>query len=350
MVDPASPLLIDRVTGNPVEPQRAPNSWFGGPVVRPDGLAADVPGRSRRVRIPVLFNPLIRVLIFGLLAAATLLVGVVLLALVVPPASLTRNHPLFIVVSILCIVLAYWILARVIERRRVPVELAPGRALGLLWGLLAGAAVFVLVYGLIMLLGGFRIAGMAEVDWPNWWLQVLGVGASAGIIEEVLFRGIVFRVVEEFGGTWVAAAVSGVAFGLAHLINPNASWWGAIAIGLEAGLLFGLLYAFSRSLWVVIGFHAAWNIVQGPVFGVVLSGTGSAPSIIETTAHGADLISGGAFGAEASLVSVLVLLVFTAAVAVLLVRRRAVVAPMWVRRARQRTAATEGAPSVSVSA
>lgn len=347
---PSVPAGIDPTTGNPVEPQRVPSSWFGGAIRRPDGLAADSPGRSRRARIPVLFNPLLRGLLFLVIVVVLIIVGMLIASLFVPPAQLAAVHPVAIVVTILCMVLAYLILARVIERRKAPVELAPNRALGLVWGLLGGAAAFAGVYLLITLFGGFRIARVAEIDWARWWFAVLVIGASAGVIEEILYRGLLFRLVEEFTGTWISAGISGLVFGLVHLSNRDATWWGAIAIALEAGLLFAVLYAFTRSLWVLIGFHAAWNIVQGPVLGVIVSGTGSPPSLFKSSPNGPDLLSGGAFGAEASLVTVLVMVAFAIALSVLLVRRGAVVAPMWVRRARQRAAiADENVPAGTFS-
>lgn len=331
-------MSIDPLTGNPTEPQRAPSSWFGGPVVRPDGLAADTPGRSLRARIPILFNPIVRALLFAAVAAAVVMVGFVLVALVIPPAQLTPGHPVAVAVAIVGVLVAYLILARLIERRKSPVELAPNRALGLLWGVLFGAGAFLVAYLLITLLGGFRLTGTAEVNWSHWWWQVLISGVSAGVIEEILFRGILYRLLEEFIGTWIAVAISGLVFGLVHITNPDATWWGAIAIALEFGLLMGVVYAFTRSLWIVIGIHFAWNVVQGPVMGVVVSGTGGAPSLLITDSRSPDLISGGSFGAEASLLTVLMMLGVAVVVAVLLVRRRAVVAPMWVRRARQRAA------------
>jgi membrane protease YdiL (CAAX protease family) len=295
----------------------------------------------------VLFNPLLRVVLFVALAALVGVLAAIALALFAP--QLLESVGAMAVAQIVVTVAAYLLLVTLIERRRPPVELAPKRALGLVWGLGGGAVAFGVSYLVIVLLGGLRLEGLAQVNWGHWWLQVLLVGAAAGISEEILFRGILFRVVEEFTGTWIAALVSGVFFGFAHLGNPDANLWGAIAIALEAGVLLAVLYAYTRSLWIVIGFHAAWNVVQGPVLGVIVSGTGSgAPSIFRTSAQGHDLISGGVFGAEASIITVLLLVAATVVIAVALVRRRAVVAPMWVRRARQAQASI-GAHSGPVS-
>lgn len=325
-------------TRKPKDPQGASNSWFGGPIVRFDGLAADSPPRSLLTRVPVLFNPLLRLVAFLLTGVVLALLGGVVLVAFFPGALFGGVGVAAVVAQILVVVAAYLIVVMLVERRRPPVELAPRRALGLVWGLLAGAGAFGVVYLLIMAFGGLRFEGAAHVNWSHWWLQVLITGVSAGITEEILFRGILFRIIEEFTGTWIAAALSGLIFGAAHLTNPDATIWGATAIALEAGVLLGVLYAFTRSLWIVIGFHAAWNLAQGPVLGVIVSGSGGAPSLFHTSAHGPDLISGGTFGAEASLITVLLLAGLTLVIGWLLVNWRAVVAPMWVRRARQRVA------------
>ena len=88
----------------------------------------------------------------------------------------------------------------------------------------------------------------------------------------MLFRGILFRWIEEFGGSWVALAVTSLLFGFGHIVNPNATALSSFAIALEAGLLLGGAYMLTRNLWLAIGLHAAWNFTQGFVFDVPVSG------------------------------------------------------------------------------
>lgn len=91
-------------------------------------------------------------------------------------------------------------------------------------------------------------------------------GLGAGIGEEILFRGVLFRIVEEGLGTWAALLVSALFFGAVHLGNPGATLWSSATIAIEAGLLFGLLYHVTRSLYLCMGVHAAWNFMQGTVY------------------------------------------------------------------------------------
>ena len=97
-------------------------------------------------------------------------------------------------------------------------------------------------------------------------------------MEELLFRGILFRWLEEFGGSWLALLLTSALFGAAHLGNPNATAFSAFCIAVEAGVLLGAAYMLTRSLWLPMGLHAAWNFTQGEIFDVPVSGSTSMAS------------------------------------------------------------------------
>jgi len=121
--------------------------------------------------------------------------------------------------------------------------------------------------------------------------------------EEVLFRGILFRVIDEKWGTAAALGFSALLFGMFHIFNPGATLWSSVAIAIEAGLLLGAAYKFSGTIWLPIGIHWGWNFMEGPVLGFAVSGNGSLPggTVCEAVVSGPDIISGGAFGLEASI-------------------------------------------------
>jgi hypothetical protein len=77
----------------------------------------------------------------------------------------------------------------------------------------------------------------------------------------------------------------------------------AIAIMVEAGVFLSAAYMLTRRLWLPIGIHAGWNFAQGGIFGVSVSGTG-ATGILQSTLTGPVWLSGGEFGAEASVVAI----------------------------------------------
>ena len=213
------------------------------------------------------------------------------------------NMPLWLQ-AILCVLTSAGVLAlyalwwKWTEKRKatdLPLRrLAGDTALGFGVGILF----FILVTGCIALLGGYRV-GSVNWDW-NALIRSLFIFLVVGVGEEVLFRGIVFRMIDDRWGTVVALAVSALIFGFVHITNNNATVWSSVAIAVEAGLLLGAAYKWSGTLWVPIGIHWSWNYFQGPIFGFAVSG-GDTPSHIKPVIQGSDWLTGGSFGAEASI-------------------------------------------------
>ena len=156
------------------------------------------------------------------------------------------------------------------------------------------------------------------------------VGLNAGFVEEIAMRGVFFRLIEELLGTAGSVALGAILFGALHLANPNATIFSAVAIALSAGVLFPALYAATRSLWICIGAHAAWNVAQGLIFGIPVSGFDS-DGWLRSAAKGADLISGGAFGVEASIVTPILLAVIAAVFLLRAKKYGRIVQPYWKR-------------------
>ncbi|MFI4959498.1 MAG: CPBP family intramembrane glutamic endopeptidase [Lysobacterales bacterium] len=230
--------------------------------------------------------------------------------------------------------LGYAILVRLIEQRRLQ-ELSPrdiptyGVA-----GLVTGAVLFSVVVGVLWLAGSYHVTGTdPQVDWlPG----VLVAGIGAGIGEEIITRGVLFRIVEEGLGTWWALAISALFFGAAHIFNPGATLWSSAAIAIEAGLLLAMIYHVTRSLWACIGLHAAWNIMQGTVYGIPVSG-GASKGWLISHRTGPDWLSGGAFGAEASVVALAVCSLLTLTLLSVALRRGSIVPCKSWQRLLQRT-------------
>ncbi len=205
-------------------------------------------------------------------------------------------------------------------------------------GVLGGVWLMTLVVGVAAILGAYRITGWGgSTDALRIFLMT---GLWAGFAEELLMRGILFRWLEQFAGSWAALAISSLVFGLGHLGNPNATVFSSIAIAIEAGILLGAAYMFTRSLWLAMGLHAGWNVTQGYLWDVPVSGN-AMDGLVDARLQGPELLSGGAFGLEASIVAVVI--VTTAGLWLLreAVRRGHVVKPWWTRRklARQAVAA-----------
>jgi uncharacterized protein len=160
---------------------------------------------------------------------------------------------------------------------------------------------FALTIGSITLLGDYQILGR------NPWsvlLAFIPLVLTSGVVEEILLRGLFFRIMEEWTGSWIAIALSAALFGALHLGNSNATAVAGAAIAIEAGVMLAAAYMVTRRLWLAIGIHMAWNVTQGGIFGVAVSGNES-KGLLVSKLTGSDLISGGKFGAEASIFAVI---------------------------------------------
>ena len=324
-VDPRAPRLLDRLV--PASPQwRIP------------------PRKAERLGwLQLLLGILVVVgaqMIVGLLAVAT--------GLVRHGGGAVARPGVAFIVSISAVpltVLGYWLLVRFVGGRPV-IELGGrGAALReLLAGLAMGALLMGAVIAVLALLGSYHVV---DVGWNTGILVGLQAGIVAGFTEEILVRGVMLRLIEGWLGTWWALAITAVFFGAAHLGNPQATVFGAVAIALEAGILLGACYLLTRRLWLAIGVHAAWNFVQGGVFGSDISGTGSGRGLIEARFTGPDLLTGGAMGVEGSIVAVLLCTTAGLAVLVAVHRRGLIVPPCWRRPAAPSSSAVGDGPPQS---
>lgn len=220
------------------------------------------------------------------------------------------------------------VIRRLGQVKRDDLPLRPAlRELGL--GVAVGGALMAVVVGIAALLGVYRIVGTGGLG--DAVFIIFGGGLVAGFVEEVLFRGVMFRWLEETFGSWAALALTSLLFGLAHLSNDNATWFSSFAIAMEAGILLGACYMITRNLWLPIGVHFAWNVVQGFVFDVPVSGH-PVEGLVEARLAGPEWLTGGAFGLEASVIALVVATSAGVWLAVHAAREGRTVPPMWVRR------------------
>lgn len=193
--------------------------------------------------------------------------------------------------------LAYWLFVRFVERKPFSDFAGPGKLAEWGAGIGIGAGAMALTIAVIGLFGGYLITGTNPVA---VLVPVLGMAIFSGVWEEIFIRGILFRFLEQWLGSWVALIFSAAFFGFAHIANDNATILSSVAIALEAGILLAAIYMLTRRLWAAIGLHMAWNFTQGGIFGVAVSG-GEMRGLLSNQMPGSELLTGGAFGAEASI-------------------------------------------------
>ena len=272
--------------------------------------------------------PLVAMLIAIAVVVGTMAIAYTSVATLLPDVSPDNRVLVVDVVASFGLILAYkLVIARLGDNKRDELPLnsaARETAIGLGYGL----ALFTIIVTIAALLGVYRIEGYGGTG--GLVPALIANALFPAVSEEILFRGIVFRWIERFAGTWAGLFVSSALFGVAHLFNPAATWTSTIFIAVEAGVLLGGVYMLTRNLWLPIGLHAAWNFTQGGIFGVPVSGLPD-HGLIDSTLRGPEILSGGPFGLEASIIALLVATAAGLWFVIRAVRAGKVVGPMWSR-------------------
>jgi membrane protease YdiL (CAAX protease family) len=258
----------------------------------------------------VALRPLMRMALAILLVGGAVGMAQVVVKVLKNVLSFGGNAPalyylVYLISSVLVAYFVYRAYVHFIEKRAVT-ELswkgAPGE-LGV--GMLVGLGLVSVIVGLLWVPGYYSITGAGA--WTAVFV-VLANDAAGAFVEEVLLRGVVFRIIEERLGTWISLAISALLFALLHLASPNTTAVSAVIVGLEGGVLLSAAYVLTRRLWLAIGIHFAWDFAQDAIFGMSRGQEG----ILRSKLAGPALISGGNSGIEGSILAVVLCLAASA--------------------------------------
>ncbi len=176
-----------------------------------------------------------------------------------------------------------------------------GRSLAIGAGL--GLSLLTTVVLVTIGLGGIRLApfDLHGFEAPLWFVGFAVLFGLVALTEELTIRGPLLTLFGRAFGFWPAATISSLIFMVLHMANP-----GETPIGLANVFLVGLALAWTRrrtgSLWLAIGFHAAWDFAQSYLFGVRDSGATLNGAITSAAISGPDWLSGGATGPEGGVI------------------------------------------------
>lgn len=182
-------------------------------------------------------------------------------------------------------------------------------------GCAVGGVAFLIALIVTMVSGGIhislnRLSSSGEItETLVSTLIVLAIGAAS---EETLFRGYMLQTLLRSGHTQSAVAMTAFLFASVHFANPDFSglpWLNTLI----AGIWFAVAYLKTRDLWFPMGIHLAWNWLQGPVFGISVSGVSgfaSAP-LFRATDTGPEWLTGGNYGIEGGMACTLALILTT---------------------------------------
>lgn len=231
------------------------------------------------------------------------------------------------IINFALFLLLYRLYTRVVERRK-PYEISGSSCLKELdYGFVIGGGLILIMVALLSVLGYY------QVESTDTWSVVLnaiflfGMGA---FVQELFFRIIVFRLVEEWLGTWLALLAAALIFSAFHIGNPNVTIWTTIALILQDVLL-SAAFIYTRRIWFVWGIHAGWNFLQDGIFGMPNSGVTSLDSWITPAISGPEWLTGGSFGIEASYISTILCVALGVTILVNAIKKGQLVIPRWKR-------------------
>jgi membrane protease YdiL (CAAX protease family) len=215
--------------------------------------------------------------------------------------------------------LAFYVLNVRLVEWRTPDELGVERlAPDLAMGVALGAAFFSVVIAVLLATGAYTLTGPTAAA---AWLPL--ADSLEGTVEELIFRGSIFRLLSGVFGIWWALGLSSASFGAWHLVKPGVEMMAVLGVICAGGIPLAALYMLTGRLWASIGYHVAWNFTEAFVFGAHVSGSDLGPSLYHVRpAAGVDTLwTGGEFGPEASIATVVLGLMVGAALLVLAKRR-----------------------------
>jgi len=174
---------------------------------------------------------------------------------------------------------------------------------GMVWGI----GLIAIGFWVLWILGALTIESMEFL--PITFLGYILLFFVVSLNEEIMVRGYLLNNLSDSVNKYIALLITASLFGIMHLGNPNVSAIGFINIIL-AGILLGIYYIHKQNLWFPIGIHFTWNLFQGPVLGFEVSGVNTVP-IITQNIQGSELLTGGEFGFEASLLATALMIIAT---------------------------------------
>jgi len=195
----------------------------------------------------------------------------------------------------------YFIVFKIIEKRPVK-ELSRYHAFRhLAIGFLISIGTLLIVMAVLYLLGvlSFERTGNPYLSTS---IKLLIFFSLFALFEELVFRGIIYNHLQKVLGMNISIVVASCIFALAHVSNTNASLNSFIAIFI-GGAILSILYAISNNIWLPYAFHIGWNYIQG-ISGLNVSGVEGIDGLFKATLSGDEMMTGGSFGIEASVVTI----------------------------------------------
>ena len=184
-----------------------------------------------------------------------------------------------------------------------------GHAKGLWYGFLMAVLLYLVGFGLSLVMGEVEVSGFQFRP-----LDLLGALLFFGLValfEEILMRGYILgHLLHTRLNKFLSLFISAAVFAFLHIFNPEIAFLPMINLVL-AGMLLGASYLYTRNLCFPLSLHFFWNWIQGPILGYQVSGNNFMSTMLKLHMPEENVLNGGAFGFEGSLICTVLMIVCT---------------------------------------
>ena len=239
--------------------------------------------------------------------------------------DLIWGRTISMIVMIALVYFGYVLYLRIFEHRKPTEYSKKGWAQELAKGVGLGSGLIIIQIVILWLMDVYHIDKVAVT---TGIIHIFIISFITGFLEELLNKGIIFRILEEGLGSWIALLVVALEVGITHISNTGATIFSTVAVSIEFGIMLSLFYMVTRRLWLVTGFHFAWNFTMGGIFGINVSGL-EAQGLISSYLQGNQLFTGGDFGIEATIPAILICSIITISLVYYVNKKKLVIQPMW---------------------
>jgi uncharacterized protein len=221
--------------------------------------------------------------------------------------TLIHQAVIIIVTNVLC---------QVLSKRSIPDLIGkPGTYFleTFLTGALVGVALM-MVPAIVMYIGGWVRWNAIPLDSVYTLLMGIVIILAGSIAEEFLFRGFLFQRLIDGLGIWLAQLIIAGLFLLTHMDNPGMTGITQTLASINifiASLLFGFVFLRAKNLAMPIGLHFMANFTQGTILGFNVSGENEVGLFKPFFDQSPVWITGGDFGLEGSIFSLVILIGIT---------------------------------------
>ena len=248
----------------------------------------------------IIYFPLTKMIVAGLAIFLSVMLGEFLRSPILNNAPLSRETKDIIVtvIEISLSLMSYIIVFRLYEKRRIRELHLASFGKNALLGFMTGLTIQSMVILVIYFAGTYSIIQINPVSFliPGFQASLI-----AGFVAEILIRGILFRLTEEKLGTAITLILFALLFAILHMGAKGASFLSVFTTTIQAGILVSLSYVYSRSLWVPIFFHFAWDFAEPGIYGGINPGIHLEKTLFTSAINGSPILTGGATGPGNSL-------------------------------------------------